>query len=138
MAGTIEFPIGRAVVSIFECSGSYFLMYDEDQSGKYWVIEPINDPRLGGTMKAKFVPTTTFPYGFCSIKSAGPGAVNESKSIRLLKNDAQMTVDLRKVRPFEVRLVSKDGSFLLDLKWSGKPGERNREIIGFVVLHVDR
>ena len=48
--GTIEFPVDRAVKSIFECSGSYFLKYDEDKSGKYSIIEPINDPRLGGTL----------------------------------------------------------------------------------------
>jgi hypothetical protein len=136
--GTIEFPVDRAVVSIFECSGSYFLVYDQDQFGKYSVVEQINDSRLGGVTKAKFIPIAPSIYGFCSIRSAGPGAAHEVTSLRLIKGDTQIAVDLRKVRPFEGRNVTKDGSFLLALKFSGKPGERIRNVIGFVVLRLER
>jgi hypothetical protein len=137
--GIIEFPVDRAVVSIFECSGAYFLVYDQDQLGKYSIVEQINDPRLGGATKAKFVPIAPLRYGFCSIRFAG--AVRESTNIRLLRGDTQMTIDLRKVKPFEgrnVSNVSKDGRFLLALKWSGKPGERIRDVIGFVVLRLEQ
>ena len=136
--GTIEFPVDRVVVSIFECSGSYFLVYDQDQFGKYSIVEQIRDPRLGGVTKAKFVPIAPSRYGFCSIRFAGLGAVRESTSIRLLKGDTQMTIDLRKVKPFEGRNVSKDGRFLLALKLSGQPDERIRDVIGFVVLRVEQ